>query len=71
MEMIAAYTKASGQYVPYEITDRRDGDIAIFYADATRAQAELGWKAELGLADMCASSWHWQDTNPLGYKAKA
>ena len=71
MEMIAAYAKAIGQDVPYQITDRRAGDIAISYADATRAQAELGWKAELGLADMCTSSWHWQNTNPLGYKPKA
>lgn len=71
MEMVAAYTKASGRDVPYEITDHRDGDIAIFYSGATRALAELGWKTEIGLDEMCASSWHWQNTNPDGYISKA
>lgn len=70
LEMIEAFAKASGKKVPYQITARRDGDIATCYADPSRAREELGWKAEIDLTGMCETCWHWQHTNPLGYKAK-
>ncbi len=68
LEMVQAFEKASGKKVPYIITARRPGDIASCYADASLARKELGWKATLGVDDMCADSWKWQSTNPRGYE---
>lgn len=52
LEMISAFEQASGKKLPYKITERRAGDIAEYYANATRARAELGWQTELGIDDM-------------------
>lgn len=60
LEMVAAFGKASGKPVPYQIVARRPGDIAACYADPYKAKAELGWKAERGLEQMCADTWRWQ-----------
>lgn len=67
LEMVAAFEKASGKPVPYNITPRRAGDIACCYADPKFAQEELGWKAEKGLDEMMADSWRWQSQNPNGF----
>ena len=48
--------------------DRRPGDVAVVYGDASKAKAELGWEAKLGLEDMCADSWRWISNNPNGYE---
>ena len=69
LEVIAAYEKASAQPVPYDVVPRRPGDIASCYADPSLAAALLGWRAERGLAAMCADSWKWQSLNPLGFEA--
>ena len=68
LEMIKAYEKACGKPLPYVIDPRRPGDIAACYADPSKAQEELGWKAQYDLGEMCASSWKWQSTNPNGYR---
>ena len=68
LEVIAAFEKACGKKLPYSIKPRRPGDIAECYADASKAKLELGWQAELGIDDMCASLWNWQSQNPNGYK---
>ncbi len=68
LEVVAAFEQASGRRVPYQIVGRRPGDIAACYADPTRAQAELGWTAVRGLAEMCTDTWRWQSANPLGYQ---
>ncbi|MCM1289645.1 MAG: UDP-glucose 4-epimerase GalE [Corallococcus sp.] len=68
LEMIRAFDKACGKELPYAIQPRRAGDIAMCYADATKANKELGWKAELGIDEMCASLWNWQTKNPKGFK---
>jgi UDP-glucose 4-epimerase len=60
LEMVRAFSAASGRPVPYRIVGRRPGDIPEFYADPTRAQKMLGWKAKLGIDAMCADSWRWQ-----------
>ena len=57
-----------GHAVPYVIRPRRPGDIAACYADPSLAAEELGWKAELGLKEMCEDAWRWQSTNPNGYR---
>lgn len=67
IEVINAFKEASGQDVPYKITERRPGDAAECYADPTKAQKELGWKAERNLLDMCRDVWLWQSQNPNGY----
>lgn len=67
LEMIRAFEEASGRPVPYQIVPRRPGDIAACWADPTKAQSELGWRAERGLAEMMADTWRWQASNPDGY----
>lgn len=67
LDVVKNFEKAIGRKVPYALTDRRPGDIATCYADATKALKELGWKAEKTLEDMCRDSWRWQSNNPNGY----
>ncbi len=68
LDVIHAFEKACGHKLPYSVKPRRDGDIAACYADCSKAEKELGWKAELGIDEMCASLWKWQTMNPEGYK---
>ena len=70
LDVIHAYEKACGHAIPYAIKPRRAGDIAACYADASKAEKELGWKAQYGIDEMCASSWNWQSNNPKGYGDK-
>lgn len=67
LEMIQAFEKASGARVPYNIVDRRAGDIAACYADPSLAEQLLEWSAEYDLEQMCADTWRWQSRNPQGY----
>ena len=69
LELVRAFERASGRPVPYRIVGRRDGDVAAAYADPTRAQQVLGWRAELDVDAMCRDAWHWQSRNPHGYDA--
>ena len=59
LDVVNTFMKATGKNVPYKITERRAGDLPAFYADATKAEKELGWKAEKSLEDMCRDSWHY------------
>ncbi len=68
LEMVRAFEEASGRAIPYEITTRRPGDIAVCYANPTRARELLDWQARLGLEQMCADHWRWQHANPDGYR---
>ncbi len=68
LDVLHAYEKACGKTLPYVIEARRPGDIAVCYADPAKAREELGWTAELGIEEMCASSYKWQSMNPNGYK---
>lgn len=69
LDMVKAFSKACGKDLPYEIKPRREGDIAMCYADPAKAFKVLGWKAERGLDEMCEDSWRWQSQNPDGYNA--
>jgi UDP-glucose 4-epimerase len=71
LEMVKAFAKENDVAVPYKLVDRRPGDVAACYADASRAREELNWVAEMSLEDMVRDSWHWQSQNPEGYKTKA
>jgi len=68
LDMVNAFGKASGKPVPYEICERRPGDIAECWADTTKAQKDLGWKATRTVADMTSDTWRWQSQNPRGYE---
>ncbi len=67
LDMVKAFSEASGKDIPYTIAPRRTGDVAACYADPTRAATELNWHAEKGLQAMCDDTWHWQSNNPNGY----
>jgi UDP-glucose 4-epimerase len=67
MEVVNAFSKASGREIPYEVIGRRSGDIAESYADPSKANEELNWKAEFGINKMCEDTWRWQSMNPNGY----
>ncbi len=69
LEMVNAFEKASGQNIKYKIAPRRAGDIARFYADASKANKELNWKAKRGLQEMMVDTWRWQSNNPNGYES--
>lgn len=69
LEMVKAFSKASGKEIPYRISGRRPGDIAECYADPSKAANELGWRAEKSIEEMCADSWRWQLANPNGYES--
>ena len=62
LEMIDAFERASGKKIPYQITDRRPGDVAACYADPALANRELGWEARRGIDEMCADAWRWQQS---------
>ena len=70
LDVLHAYEKACGKELPYVIDPRRPGDIAQCYAEPKKAWEEMGWKAKLGIDEMCASSWKWQSNNPNGYRGK-
>ena len=69
LQMIEAFSKACGKKIPYVIKERRPGDIAQCYADASLAEKELGFKAERGIDEMCEDAWRWQHQNPQGYRS--
>lgn len=68
LQLVDAFEKASGRDIPYVIDPRRPGDIAACYADPTKANTLLKWKAEKGIQEMCEDSWRWQSQNPNGYQ---
>ncbi|KDR94632.1 UDP-glucose 4-epimerase [Peptoclostridium litorale DSM 5388] len=67
LELVRAFESETGVDIPYEIAGRRPGDVAICYADVSKAERELGWKAEHDIMKMCRDSWNWQRNNPKGY----
>ena len=68
LELVNIFGEATGEKVPYVIKERRPGDIAENYCNASKAAAELGWEAQFDVFDMCRDSWNWQKNNPNGYE---
>ncbi|WP_346885478.1 UDP-glucose 4-epimerase GalE [Clostridium sp. UBA4395] len=68
LDIVKAFSEASGREIPYKITARRPGDIATCYSEPRKANEELGWTAEKGIKEMCEDSWRWQSKNPKGYE---
>ena len=67
LDIVSTFQKVNGIPVPYEITARRPGDIAVCYASPDKSREVLGWQAEKTLEDMCRDTWNWQKHNPQGY----
>lgn len=67
LDLVKAFEKASGVKIPYVIAPRRSGDIAVSYADVSKAEKILGWKTKKTAEDACRDSWRWQKNNPDGY----
>jgi len=69
LEVVRAFGKACGHEIPYEIKPRREGDVTATFCDPSKAEKELGWKAQYGIDEMCRDSWNWQSRNPDGYRS--
>ena len=67
LEMVKAFSRTTGKEIPYTVVKRRPGDIAVCFADPSKAKRELGWVSEKSLEDMCIDAWRWQMNNPKGY----
>jgi UDP-glucose 4-epimerase len=67
LEVIETFEETNGTSIPYKIVGRREGDVAVSYADVKKANRHLMWSAEKGLTEMCADTWRWQSQNPNGY----
>ena len=67
LELLHAFERAVGHQLPYEVVERRAGDVATSYADPSKANAELGWATVKSVDEMCADTWRWQSQNPNGY----
>lgn len=68
LDMVHAFEKACGKPIPYQIMERRPGDIASCYADPTLAKDKLGWQAQYDIERMCEDAWRWQSLNPNGFE---
>lgn len=68
LDVVAAFEEATGKKIPYNIVDRRPGDVPSCYADVILSQKLLGWKSTRDLEEMCADAWRWQSQNPLGFQ---
>ncbi len=67
LDVVKNFEAATGVKIAYSIKPRRAGDVAVCYSDASKAEKELGWKAQYGIREMCEDSWRWQKNNPNGY----
>jgi len=69
LEVVRAFETASGREIPHRIVARRPGDVAACYAEPSKAERLLNWRARFGLDKMCEDSWRWQERNPDGYRS--
>lgn len=67
LELVAAFSAASGKNIPYETSPRRPGDLPEYYAEPSLAKTLLGWEAKFGIERICQDTWRWQSLNPLGF----
>ena len=66
LELVEAFERVNGIKIPYVIDGRRAGDVPVVYSDPSKAERELGWRAEYGINEMVRDSWNWQKRNPNG-----
>ncbi len=67
LQLVTTFAEVNGVEIPCQVTDRRAGDLAVVYADPTKSEQLLGWKAQKSLEEMCRDAWNWQKKNPGGY----
>lgn len=67
LDLVRSFEQVSGRPIPYEVVERRPGDVAAVWADPSEAERVLGWHAELDLQQMCEDAWRWQSMNPDGF----
>ncbi len=67
-ELLHAAEAACGKKIPYQVVARRPGDVAVCYADASKAEKDLHWKAQKTIEQGCIDAWRWQSQNPHGYR---
>ena len=67
-DVVKNFEEATGVKIPYEIKERRPGDVAECYCSAALAKKELDWEAQFDIRRMCEDSWRWQKNNPNGYE---
>ena len=67
LELVEAFERVNGIKIPYVIDGRRTGDVPVVYSDPSKAERELGWRAEYGINEMVRDSWNWQKRNPNGF----
>lgn len=68
MEVLRSFETVNGLTIPHEVVARRPGDVASYYANPELAAQKLGWRTQRSLTDMCRDAWHWQRSNPHGYR---
>ena len=68
LELVEAFERVNGIKIPYVIDGRRAGDVPDVYSDPSKAERELGWRAEYGINEMVRDSWNWQKRNPNGFE---
>ena len=68
LELVEAFERVNGIKIPYVIDGRRAGDVPVVYSDPSKAERELGWRAEYGINEMVRDSWNWQKRNPNGFE---
>ena len=67
-EVVAAFERTCGRTIPTRVVGRRPGDIAVSFADASKAARDLNWRAKIGIDAMCADAWRWQSRHPHGFR---
>jgi UDP-glucose 4-epimerase len=70
LELFSAFSHACGKNLPSRLVDRRPGDIAAVWAEISKAERQLNWRAQRSLDEMCRDTWRWQSNNPNGYPAQ-
>ncbi|RBP03145.1 UDP-glucose 4-epimerase GalE [Rossellomorea aquimaris] len=71
LEVLSAYERATGKTIPYTVVEKRPGDVAVCYADTSKAKEKLNWEAVKGIDEICKDSWRWQQHNPFGYEKQS
>ena len=68
INIVEAFERVNGIKIPYVIDDRRAGGVPVVYSDPSKAERELGWRAEYGINEMVRDSWNWQKRKPNGFE---
>ncbi|MGG4167721.1 UDP-glucose 4-epimerase GalE [Rossellomorea vietnamensis] len=71
LEVLSAYERAAGKTIPYTVVEKRPGDVAVCYAEISKAKEKLNWEAVKGIDEMCKDAWKWQQHNPFGYEKQS